>query len=253
MTASSPLVQTGLLAHRGASLLRPENTLESIAVTAEMGVLWIETDVRTTRDKKLVMVHDSTLDRTTSGSGYVAQTDLAEIQKLDAGSWMGPEFAGMKVPTMKAFLTDICALGLSLQLEFKEDKGREEELVDLVCDELEEYWPADGPSKLFFSGFSERCLRRASVRMPNVQRALALTCVPRDPDRLAEETGVTIMHVQDDFTDEAALEAIRASSVEFGVATVNDPQRARDLLDGGVQQVLTDDPQLLSNNRYVAA
>lgn len=83
--------------------------------------------------------------------------------------------------------------------------------------------------------------------MPHIPRALALAFVPRDPDRLAEETGATIMHVQDQFTDEAALETIRSSSVEFGVATVNDAERACQLLDAGVQQILTDDPSLLAN------
>ncbi|WP_160115991.1 glycerophosphodiester phosphodiesterase family protein [Candidatus Halocynthiibacter alkanivorans] len=247
MTASLPLVQSGLIAHRGASKYWPENTLESVKAAAGMGVSWIETDVQFTADNQLVMIHDAELDRTTNGCGYVTQADLAAIRKLDAGSWMAPEFSGLQVPTLREFISMICDLGLNLQLELKETKGREAELVDLVCDELEIYWPAETASKIFISGFSERCLRRVAERMPKMPLALALTCVPRNPDQLAEETGVQIIHVNDVFTDEAALETIASSSVEFGVATVNDPVRASQLLAAGVQQILTDDPLLLTD------
>lgn len=250
MTVVSPLVGSGLLAHRGASLIRPENTLESVIQAAEMGASWIETDVQITQDNELVMIHDVKLDRTTNGHGYVAMTDLEAIRNLDAGSWMDQRFSGLVAPTLKEFIKTICDLGLNLQLELKEMPGREEELVELVCNELEDYWPMDGPSKLFISGFSERCLRLVGKQLPHIPRALALGFVPRDPDRLAEETGVNIMHVQDLFTDEAALETIRNSSVEFGVATVNDTKRACQLLDAGVQQILTDDPLLLANTPY---
>lgn len=252
MTVSNPLVGSGLLAHRGASKYWPENTLESVKAAAEMGAKWIETDVQFTRDNQLVMVHDTRLDRTTNGKGFVAQTDFAAIRKLDAGGWMGPQFSGLAVPTLKEFLATICDLGLNLQLELKELPGREEELADLVCDELEACGPSQCPPKFFISGFSERCLRRVGERLTNIPRALALAYTPRDPDRLAEETGISIIQVQDKFTDGPALEAINASSVEFGVATVNDPVRARQLLNAGVQQILTDDPLLFKKTLSTA-
>ncbi len=75
-----------------------------------------------------------------------------------------------------------------------------------------------------------------------------MTYLPMNPDELAEETGMNIMQVQDKFTDAKALQTIAASNVEFGVATVNDPERARLFLEAGVQQVLTDDPLLLDNS-----
>lgn len=252
MTVSNPLVGSGLLAHRGASKYWPENTLESVKAAAEMGATWIETDVQFTQDNQLVMVHDIKLDRTTNGNGLVAQTDFADIRKLDAGGWMGPQFSGLTVPTLKEFLASICDQGLNLQLELKELPGGEEELADLVCDELESCGPSQWPSEIFISGFSERCLRRVGERLPEIPRALALAFTPRDPDRLAEEIGVSIIQVQDKLTDGPALDAINASSVEFGVATVNDPIRARQLLNAGVQQILTDDPLLFESTLSAA-
>ncbi len=246
MTVRTPFVEGKLISHRGASAYRPENTLEAVQIAADMGATWIETDVQFTRDNQLVMIHDATLDRTTNGTGYVAHANLDQIKGLDAGSWMDSRYAGLTVPTLEEFINCIVENGVNLQLELKELTGREKELAVLVCDEIEKRWPF-GASKLFFSGFSERCLRYVGERLPEVPRALAMTCVPADPDQLAEEIGMNIMQVQDKFIDEKALQTIAASNVEFGVATVNDPERAKLFLAAGVQQVLTDDPLLLDN------
>ena len=89
-----------LLAHRGLVQHAPENTLPSFAAAIELG-LSIELDVYQTRDEHLVIIHDRTLDRTTTGTGEVTEMTLAEIRKLDAGSWFDPRFAGEKVPTLE--------------------------------------------------------------------------------------------------------------------------------------------------------
>ena len=72
-------------AHRGASASHPENTMEAFRAAIEMGVDQIETDVRITADGELVLIHDATVDRTTNGTGKVAQMTLAELKALDAG------------------------------------------------------------------------------------------------------------------------------------------------------------------------
>ena len=89
-----------LLAHRGLVQHAPENTLPSFAAAIELG-LSIELDVYQTRDEHLVVIHDKTVDRTTNGTGEVTEMTLAEIRKLDAGSWFDPRFAGAKVPTLE--------------------------------------------------------------------------------------------------------------------------------------------------------
>ncbi|MCA9430905.1 MAG: DUF2961 domain-containing protein, partial [Candidatus Omnitrophica bacterium] len=86
-------------AHRGANRLAPENTAAAIRRAVELGANVVEMDVRQTRDGHLVLLHDSTLNRTTDGSGAVADMTLEEIRKYDAGSWFSEEFKGEKVPT----------------------------------------------------------------------------------------------------------------------------------------------------------
>ena len=92
------------VAHRGHSIAYPENTLEAYRKAIELGVEMIECDVNITRDGRLVMMHDPTLDRTTTGSGRVGAATWEEIQGLDAGGKFKPEFAGVRVPSTEETL-----------------------------------------------------------------------------------------------------------------------------------------------------
>lgn len=92
-----------IVAHRGLLLHAPENTLASFRACLELR-LGFEFDVRRTQDGQLVCIHDSTVDRTTNGTGRVADLTLTEITRLDAGSWFDPRFAGEQVPTVEDVL-----------------------------------------------------------------------------------------------------------------------------------------------------
>jgi len=87
-----------VIAHRGASSYAPENTFAAFDLALRMGVRHLELDVHATGDNHLVVIHDDTVDRTTSGTGAVASHTLAELQELDAGSWFGAGFAGERLP-----------------------------------------------------------------------------------------------------------------------------------------------------------
>lgn len=120
LAAGGPVV----VAHRGASSDHPENTLPAFAAAARLGVAMQEFDVLETRDGVLVCCHDETLDRTTDASrrigpgALVAQRTRAELDELDAGSWFGPTFAGVRIPTLAEVLDAIGRDGIAL-LEHK--------------------------------------------------------------------------------------------------------------------------------------
>lgn len=95
----------GIAFHRGASRYAPENTLPAIDTAAALGADYIEIDIRTTSDGKFVLLHDGSLDRTTSARGPVATRTGDEVEALDAGSWFSSRFAGTKVPSFDAGLT----------------------------------------------------------------------------------------------------------------------------------------------------
>jgi len=93
-----------VIAHRGEHLHHPENTLPAFQAAIDMGADFIEVDVRTTADGRLVLMHDSTVDARTDGHGEVSRFQFAQIRALDAGSRMGKEFAGTRVPTFEEAL-----------------------------------------------------------------------------------------------------------------------------------------------------
>lgn len=90
-----------IIAHRGASVERPEGTLASLIRAIEAGATAVEVDVRTSRDGELFLLHDPTLDRTTNGKGPASNLTLSELQALDAGSWFGETYRGERIPSLR--------------------------------------------------------------------------------------------------------------------------------------------------------
>ena len=97
----------GISAHRGEHLESPENTLPAIKAAIDAGAQQVEIDVKSTRDKILLLMHDWTVDRTTDGSGKVADLSYDEIKLLDAGSWFSQDHRNVRVPTFRETLTII--------------------------------------------------------------------------------------------------------------------------------------------------
>ena len=92
------------IAHRGASAYAPENTFAAFDKALALGAVHVEFDLHFSKDGHIVIIHDETLERTTDGTGLVAETDLAGLRSLDAGSWFSPEFAGEPVPSFGGML-----------------------------------------------------------------------------------------------------------------------------------------------------
>jgi glycerophosphoryl diester phosphodiesterase len=101
---ASPVPAAGVCAHRGEHRTAPENTIPAFRAAVKMGVQQIEFDVHSTRDGKLVIMHDATVNRTTNGAGKILDLTFAEIRALDAGSKFDRRFAGTKVPTPREAL-----------------------------------------------------------------------------------------------------------------------------------------------------
>ena len=92
------------ISHRGEHLQRPENTIPAFREAVRVGADFIEVDVRTTIDGKLVLSHDDTVDRCTNGTGKVSAMTFDQIEALDAGVKMGAEFARTRIPTFDEVL-----------------------------------------------------------------------------------------------------------------------------------------------------
>lgn len=118
-------------AHRGVPSLSPENTMISYRLAYDLGADMIETDVQLTKDNQLVIMHDTTVDRTTNGTGRVADLTLEEIKQLDAGIKYSEEFAGEKVPTFTEFLQAFKGQDIILLVELK-GEGIEQQVIEEI-------------------------------------------------------------------------------------------------------------------------
>jgi len=108
-----------IIAHRGASAERPECTLAAFARAIEVGATAVEMDVRTTRDGKLYLLHDATLNRTTNGEGAAADKTLTQLKQLDAGSWFDKKYQGERIPELREALHQ-CKTKIDVLLDLKE-------------------------------------------------------------------------------------------------------------------------------------
>ena len=107
------------VAHRGASSERPENTLAAFQQAIDVGATATEVDVQTSQDGKLFLLHDTTLDRTTSGKGKATELTLAKLKQLDAGSWFDPKYREERIPTLAEALR-LCRGKIDVLLDLKE-------------------------------------------------------------------------------------------------------------------------------------
>lgn len=112
-----------VIAHRGASAVAPENTMAAFRQAVAMGVDCIETDLHLSRDGRLIIIHDTTLERTTKGNGLVKNFTFSELRQLDAGRWFSEDFAGERLPGVEELLDLAGQTDLSLYLEIKGGAG----------------------------------------------------------------------------------------------------------------------------------
>lgn len=230
-----------IIGHRGSAGLAPENTLAGIRRAHEEGARWVEFDVKLTYDGIPILMHDDRLDRTTDGNGNVATITYDDLQKLDAGAWFAPSFAGERVPSLKAAL-DLCIeLGLGINVELKPCPGRAKETAGIALTTLEDVWPnrASTPPPLI-SSFDKRALAAAASLRPDLPRGCLVGRVPLTWRTAVERFGCRTLNVSDRWIRKAHVEAARKQGIPVLVYTVNDPNRARALLEMGVTSIFTD-------------
>lgn len=154
------------VAHRGHSIAYPENTIEAYRKAIDLGVEMIECDVNITRDEKLVMIHDPTLDRTTNGTGRVSASTWAEIQRLDAGGKFRPEFAGVRVPSTEETLLLFKETGTLSCFEVKGANTDESNRIAVALVEL--FVKHDLLGSVFLSSYHHEALQLAGSKCPDL-------------------------------------------------------------------------------------
>jgi glycerophosphoryl diester phosphodiesterase len=230
-----------VIGHRGAKALAPENTMSSFQCAQKQGVLWIETDIKLTRDGVPILMHDDRLDRTTNGQGLVADRDWAEIKKLDAGSWFAPEFAGERVPNLAEILRFALDHRLRLNLEIKPCLGRAQATAMVALMEVAKFWPRDTPPPLI-SSFDIDALIVASQLHPEWPRGFLFDEWPEDLRTLMTMTKPSVLGFDQKLLTSQRLASLKQLDLPLLAYTVNDPPEAQKLLHAGVSAVFSDNP-----------
>jgi glycerophosphoryl diester phosphodiesterase len=243
-----------IIAHRGHSIELPENTLAAYRGAIELGAEMIECDVNLTRDGQLVMIHDWTLDRTTSGTGRVEDVTLDELRRLDAGVRFGPDHAGARVPTTAETLDLAREAGILMCFEVKGETAAHfrrvaEALVDLFV-------AKDALEWAFMSSYDHEALAAAKAKVPEL--LLAPERLPDDvmPDpaeaiRQATALGAPVLQNHWRFLTPALMDAVHDRAIAIWAWPTTAEAEIVASLDAGVDGVMGDDVRAMV--RLVAA
>ncbi|KAM9861942.1 glycerophosphodiester phosphodiesterase family protein [Leucobacter sp. BZR 635] len=241
--ALSRVESFGIISHRGAAALAPENTLAAMRLAFDQGVDFVEADMHLTADGVPVLMHDSTLDRTTNGTGEVSAYSLEQIRRLDAGSWFGPEFAGEPVPTLEEFLNELAPTNSRALIELK-GEWHDEQIAGAVK-MLGERYLVD---RVAFESFELANLERLAILAPEYARVMLTRDWNRATLETAAELKVSAIGARNQvFERDFGLVAdARVLGIGTMVYTLNTEKQWAKARSYGIDLVITDDPVSLA-------
>lgn len=229
-----------IIAHRCGGALAPENSLAGLAVAARLGCRAVEFDVMLTTDGVPILMHDETLERTTTGHGRVAAMTLAEIRRYDAGGPHHAAFAVSPAPTFAEAMAECRRLDLWPNIEIKPAAGHAEATGEAVGRWLNEHWNGAG----VISSFYEKSALAARRVLPQFRQALLVKHLPADWRAQLDRRGATALHLAAACLTPQQATALNDAGVTWAAYTVNDRASAERLFALGAASVFTDRPDL---------
>lgn len=231
-TMKKPLIIPTFIAHRGAPNVAPENTLISFSKAHALGATWVECDVMLTCDKRPIIMHDFTLDRTTNGHGNVADYQFADLEQLDAGE-------GEEIPSLERFLILAATLGLGINLEIKEHKSNADIIAAKIHEALITWWPDHLPAPLISSA-EPACLKAyrqldSTINMAYIADYWPFRCVQQ-----LKKYDVSILVIHYQSLTPSRIAKLHDHGYQVFAYTVNDQETMRRLLNWGVDSLFTD-------------
>jgi glycerophosphoryl diester phosphodiesterase len=228
------------IAHRGASGYAPENTLAAFRRAVAQGATFIETDLHLTRDAHFIAVHDETVNRTTNGQGAVHQLTLAEVRRLDAGSWFASEFMSERVPTLEEILDFSKKNDVVFYLELKPNGfwGGEHALISALRNSTE-------IARSVVISFDPAILASLRKIEPTLMTGLLYDGAMDNPFEKALEIGARQLVVRGDLLTPSVIQQARKQDLQVVCWTVNSPAHMRMLVSAGVDGIMTDYPDRL--------
>jgi glycerophosphoryl diester phosphodiesterase len=233
--------RTVVVGHRGAAGHAPENTFASFELALELGADAVELDVHLSRDGQIVVIHDGRLERTTDGGGLVGEHTLAELRRLDAGSWFAPRFAGQRIPTLDevlAWARDRTYLAIEVKNGPIFYEHIEMELVELLARHRMR-------ERALIISFDHHALRRIRELDAGLLTGVVYACRPADPVALAGAAGAGVLEPHWSFVTPEDVAAAHAAGLRVTAWATSEPSVLHRLLQAGLDALTTDHPEVL--------
>jgi glycerophosphoryl diester phosphodiesterase len=239
-------VNCTIVAHRGFSSIAPENTLIAMVKGCEAKADGCELDVHQTKDGHIVVMHDGDVKRTTDGEGKIAEMTLAEIKKLDAGSWKGPEYKGEPVPTLEEVLKRVKAMNGHVVVEIKADGIAAGVLAAIKAQRMQ-----DHVTVISFSEQAVKDVRALDPKMP-IGFLYGSDKTPGETPMekakwLAEKTrtmGAGIIDIAWNLVTPELVQEFHRQGMMVWAWTVDDPDEMAKLMSMGVDSITTNKPDV---------
>ena len=223
----APLV----IAHRGDSAHRPENTLASFVSALEVGADIVELDVQLSADGHVVVLHDGTVDRTTDGHGSVSELSLAELRRLSAGfpERFGDAYRDERIPTLAETLALLKGRARVL-IEIKKESVGEDASSGIEAHTIEEVRRAGIVGDVVFLSFEREALRRCRQLAPEIRRGhLFYRGTPEEMIAGAHEVGTDLVMPHKSSLSEGLTRQAHAAGVKVATWVVDDPAELKTL------------------------
>lgn len=230
-----------ILAHRGDLAHAPENTLPSFSQAIQKGADGVELDAKLTADGHVIVIHDTTVDRTTNGKGKVASFTLEQIRKLDAGEWFNKKFAGTQVPLLEEVFETVGKDKL-INIELTNYSTAKDGLTQKVCELIKKH---NNHKQIIFSSFFASNLKIAMRIFPEIPRGLL--AMPGLVGLWARSFGFMFgeyqaLHPHISSVSKEQVKRVHRLKRRTHVWTANTPEEITRLKDWGVDGMFTDDP-----------
>jgi len=227
------------IAHRGAGKLAPENTLAAFRLGACYGYRAFECDVKLSADGVPFLMHDPTMDRTSSGRGIAGDLAWSELSRLDAGSWHGRGFAGEPPATLAALAIYCLSNGFALDIEIKPTPGTEAATGRVVATEVARLWAGEALPPLLTS-FRPDALWAAREAAPQLPRALLLETLRDSWFEQARQVGCVAVVTNHKIMDAALIAQLHGAGMRALAYTVNEAADVQRLAALGIDGIITD-------------
>lgn len=230
-----------ILGHRGAPGHAPENTMAFFAKAVELGVNMFELDIHQNRDGVLIVMHDSTVDRTTDGTGRISEMTWEEIRRLDAGRWFGAEFAGAKVPRLEEVLE---AYGgkMPINIEIKAGDELYPNIVEPLVDLIEERRLVED---VLITSFHAEYLVEVREKLPGAQVGLIFNKPRENVIAEALSNRWQVLHPHLSLVTKEWVDEAHAHGLIVRAWNPNETEPMRRLIEAGVDGIGTDYPDRL--------